>query len=296
MIRQHLRRSLRQIAIHYPGLQRISGRMGVGRLLAPANTKEQIKIDGDITLELDMSVPAFRYLYFHHDLSAEPETQLLRALLKPADVFVDVGAHIGVFALVAAKYAAAVHAFEISPATADRLRRNLALNPSLAGKVTLHAVGLGEQAGEMQLYNSAGQPDLASLRPLARDDAFCETVEVATLDKQLAGTPVSWLKIDVEGGELGVLRGASGHLAATHPWVLVEMFEPFQRRFGASCAQLDGFLGERGYQGFQLLQSRGSPGGPQLATLDLDKLDQVQVNNVLYVPPEQRLPAGMVGG
>ena len=117
MIRQHLRRSLRQIAIHYPGLQRISGRMGVGRLLAPANTKEQIKIDGDITLELDMSVPAFRYLYFHHDLSAEPETQLLRALLKPADVFVDVGAHIGVFALVAAKYAAAVHAFEIRPPT-----------------------------------------------------------------------------------------------------------------------------------------------------------------------------------
>lgn len=296
MIRQHLRRSLRQIAIHYPGLQRISGRMGVGRLLAPANTKEQIKIDGDITLELDMSVPAFRYLYFHHDLSAEPETQLLRTLLKPTDVFVDVGAHIGVFALVAAKYAAAVHAFEISSATAQRLRRNLALNPTLAEKVTLHAVGLGEQAGEMQLYNSAGQPDLASLRPLVRDDTFCETVEVATLDEQLAATSVSWLKIDVEGGELGVLRGASNHLAATHPWVLVEMFEPFQRRFGASCAELDGYLAGRGYQGYQLLQSRSSAGGPQLAPLDLGKLDQVQVNNVLYVPPAQKLPAGLVEG
>jgi hypothetical protein len=71
-------------------------------------------------------------------------------------------------------------------------------------------------------------------------------------------------------------------MVATRPWVLVEMFEAYKRRFGASCAELDGFLVERGYQGYQLHEAKGGHGGLRLTRLDLAGLDQV--NNVLHAP------------
>lgn len=298
MIKQQLRRSLRAIAIRFPSLQRVSGRLGLGRLLAPASLREQVRVDGDIVVELDMSVPVFRYLYFHHDLSAAPETQLFRAMLRPEDIVVDVGAHIGVFALVAAKYAGHVHAFEISPATTVYLQRNLALNPGLAAKITLHVIGLADQPGEMLLYNSAGQPDLASLRPLERPDTYCEKVQVTTLDAHLPGTPVSWLKIDVEGGELDVLRGAESHIAGARPYVFIELIEEFQQRFGASCADIDRFFAERNYKGYLLHTEHDGHHALRLKPLDLAALDTVQANNALYAPAERihLLPAHMMTG
>lgn len=297
MLKQQLRRTLRLVALRFPALQQASGRFGLGRLLAPAAVREQVLVDGDIRIELDMSVPVFRYLYFHHDLSDAPETQIFRTMLQSDDTVVDVGAHIGVFSLVAAKYAGHVHAFEISPATTVYLRRNLALNPHLAGKITLHNLGLAEKPGEMVLYNSAGQPDLASLRPLDRADVYTETVQVTTLDAQLAAAPVNWLKIDVEGAEFGVLRGAQEQIAQWRPYVLIELVERFQQRFGASCAEIDQFLVQRGYSGYLLLAQDGNH-RLHLKPLNLADLDQEQANNVLYVPAERAhlLPTPMLRG
>lgn len=298
MLKQQLRRSLRTVAIRFPGLQRVSGRLGLGRLLAPSSLQEQVLVDGDVVIELNMSVPGFRYLYFHHDFSAAPETQLFRTMLRPDDSIVDVGANIGIFSLVAAKYAGHVHAFEISPATTVYLRRNLALNPSLAAKITLYNVGLAEQPGEEVLYNSAEQPYLASLRPIGGVDVYTEAVQLTTLDLQLANAPITWLKIDVEGAELGVLAGASRHLAQTRPWVLLEMFEEHQRRFGASCAELDRFLATRGYRGYLLHTAKDHSQRWWLSPLDLAQLDQVHVSNVLYCTPDHLhlLPVGAIKG
>lgn len=298
MIKQQLRHSLRAFALRFPALRRVSGRLGLGRLLAPSSVREQVRVDGDIVIELDMSVPMFRYLYFHHDLSTAVETQLFRTLLHADDVLVDVGAHIGVFTLVAAKYAGQVHAFEISPSTAVYLRRNLALNPNLAANITLHQLGLAAQPGEMELYNSRANPDMASLRPHARTEGFLEPVQVTTLDLHLAGTRISWLKIDVEGGELGVLQGAAQHIEASRPFVFLELCEEFQQRFGASCADIERFFAERGYAGYLVTAAQDRAHSVQLSPLDLAslRLHPQQVNNALYAPLErvQELPPPML--
>lgn len=296
MLKQQLRRSLRSLAIRFPSLQRAGGRLGLGRFLAPASVHEQVRVDGNILIELDMSVPMFRYLYFYHDLSAAAETQIFRTMLRADDIVVDVGAHIGVFALVAAKYARSVHAFEISPSTTVHLQRNLALNPELAAKITLHPVGLDAQPGQMELYNSHSNPDMASLRPHERKDAFCETVQVTTLDLALPNTPISWLKIDVEGAELGVLRGAGEHIATSRPYVFLELFEEFQQRFGASCADIDRFFAERDYTGYLVQTVQEGTEGVRLVPLDLARLDRRQVNNALYAPVERvaQLPAHLL--
>lgn len=290
-LRQQLRQSLRQVALRYPELKRYSGRLGLGRLLAPAATREQVTVDGDIIIELDMGVPIFRYLYFHHDLSATEEVLLLSSQLQPGDVVVDVGAHIGVFTLVAAKYCDEVYAFEISPSTSKYLRRNLELNAALATKVTLHELGVSDQEGEYTLYNSVANPDLASLQPIERSDMFAETVVVTTLDRCLADRPFSWLKIDVEGSELSVLRGASEHLSKNRPNVLLELFEPFQQRAGASCGAIEQFFVERSYTGYLLSVSRSAQHGKRaalhLAPLVVEHLNPVQASNALFVPNER---------
>ena len=76
-IKTALRHVLRVLGQRLPQLRRFSGKIGLGRLVAPDTTLEHIYVDTDLVIELDLSVPTFRYLYFHHDLSSALETILV---------------------------------------------------------------------------------------------------------------------------------------------------------------------------------------------------------------------------
>ena len=250
MLQSTLRKALRRVGVAFPQLIRYSGRLGLGRLLTPGHTLEQVVIDDDIVIELDLSVPFYRSLYFHHDLSLTEETILLKRLLEPGDTCVDVGAHIGYVALVAAKYGRRVLAVEPGPTTYRRLQRNLTLNPRLASKVVSLPMALADHAGTMTLLDSERQPNRASLayRPL---DAREVQVEVRTLDQVVAEhrDRVSFLKIDVEGAELDVLRGGEATLRQQRPLVLCELNEDLQAAFGRTCRDIIGFFEALGYVG-----------------------------------------------
>jgi FkbM family methyltransferase len=181
-----LRGTLRALGSRFPGLRRYSGRLGLGRLAAPASTREQIRLDGDIVIEIDLSVPIFRYIYYHHDLSKTPEAELIRRLINSGDTFVDVGAHIGYWTLLAAKYAAHVLAFEPSSATFAYLQRNLDLNPGLACKIAAHPIALSDRSDQDRLYRPISHPDEASLRPLDAPDVVVELVQTDTLDHMVS--------------------------------------------------------------------------------------------------------------
>lgn len=196
-IRTIIRRALRTAAHRLPVLKRLGGKFGIGRLVAPTNTREQILLDGDVRIELDLSVPIFRYLYFQYDLSAAPEISLLKRVLSGREVCVDVGAHIGYLALVAAKYAAKVIAFEPSAATFEELQRNMRLNPALALKVDARMVGISDRQGDLDLFRSGANPDLASLSSIAASDVVAESVRVDTLDHAIQDRDVAFIKIDI---------------------------------------------------------------------------------------------------
>lgn len=283
-IKAILRHSLRAAGRRFPQLRRYSGKLGIGRLVAPSSTREQMRLDGDITIELDLSVPIFRYLYFHHDLSSAPELLLSRRLLTRQESVVDVGAHIGYFALVAAKYGGRVTAFEPSRQTFEYMQRNLQLNPTLAGKITCHKIGLSDQAGELPFYRSESQPDTASLHPLDSTDTVVESVQVDTLDHALRGQPVDYLKIDVEGNELAVLCGAEETIKNDQPYILCELVEQNQRNFGHSCRDLVQFFDEHGYTGLHVRHAGSNKAAVTLTALDLAALDSAEAENVLFVP------------
>ena len=140
----------------------------------------------------------------------EPETvAAMKAFLPTGGTFVDVGAHVGFFTLLGAKLVGSegrVVAVEPDPGNAESLRRNLQLNDY--DQVEIEQVALGAKAGTAELYiaDDSGQHSL-----LARSGESV-TVTVRTLDDVWASTempPIDVIKIDVEGAELDMLRGAT---------------------------------------------------------------------------------------
>ena len=92
---------------------------------------------------------------------------------------------------------------------------------------TVHPVALGDTPGETIFHHVLAHPALSGLRrrsDLAADEAVSEVrVGVETLDRLVpADHPVSFVKIDVEGGELGVFRGGVETLRRTKPVVVFE--------------------------------------------------------------------------
>ncbi len=149
------------------------------------------------------------YAYLHRGgswraVKANPpdfaEMNVWRSRISEDDLFVDVGAHVGIYSLWALDLGAQVLAVEPDPENVLQLRANLLLNDYSA---EVFAGALGKEGGTMRL---AG-PDLLR-RHLTTDGEGVE-VEVKTLDELLGDRRAAGVKIDVEGAERLVLEGAS---------------------------------------------------------------------------------------
>jgi FkbM family methyltransferase len=134
--------------------------------------------------------------------------------LKPADLFVDVGANAGAYALLAASRGAAVVAVEPNAKSRAFLQRSLALN-GLAADVVGKAVTDRGGAVHMDLRLDA----TASIVEAGSQSAV--EVPATTLDDLVRDRPVKLLKIDVEGAEPLVLAGGPTTLGRTEA-LLVE--------------------------------------------------------------------------
>lgn len=181
------------------------------------------------------------------------ELDFLLDMLAPGMTFVDVGANVGLFSIPAAMKVGGgrVFAFEPSPSTYGLLVRNARLNHL----TNLHAVrsALGDYAGEAVLnVNVAGKDGLNTIgkptHPLC-EIARKEAVPITTLDTFLREngiTHVDAMKIDVEGAEPLVLRGAIELLA--RPDAPLTLFE---------CSHLSSGFGYHPVESVWLLQDFG---------------------------------------
>lgn len=153
-------------------------------------------------------------------------TDVFRALIDPDMVVADVGANIGMTALLFSQLARSVHAFEPGPSTFGLLRRNL----DRAGCETVSAVniGMGDRASEQSLTfaknNRSGGFVNTNVR-LSEAAHTTETIRIETLDGYFFDQPErpDFIKIDVEGFEPRVLRGAQALLARKQPTVVLEL-------------------------------------------------------------------------
>ncbi len=127
--------------------------------------------------------------------------------LREDDTFVDVGANIGAYTILASGVAGAHSiAYEPIPATFAKLSRNIHYN-SLSSKTELVNCGVGDKASTITFSNA-----LDAINHVIYEDNFSGStidVPVDSLDNMLAGKEVNILKIDVEGYEANVINGAA---------------------------------------------------------------------------------------
>lgn len=144
--------------------------------------------------------------------------KLICGLCPPRGQFMDVGAHIGsVFdAVHRADASIAVTAVEADPQKAEALRKRYPY-------ATILPFALGESTGttEFHCYDDLSGYNSLIQRPDAVASRRIE-VQVARLDDLFSGDRLDLVKIDVEGAELGVLRGAEQVIARTRPVIMFE--------------------------------------------------------------------------
>lgn len=217
-----------------------------GHLLKEIEPGVKIKLYGDSVL--------CEILLFQN---FEEETRaFLKAFLRPGDVFLDVGANVGLFTLLAARHVGGsgkVHAFEPVRKTHARLIENVRLNGLT--NVTCHCIALSDTIGEATItvagegfdaWNSLGKPYMGGV-------VGTETVATTTLDEfverhSLTGR-ISAIKIDVEGWESRVLAGANRTLSrGDAPLLIVEFTEQAARLAGSSCSELHRALNALAYE------------------------------------------------
>jgi FkbM family methyltransferase len=195
------------------------------RLPVPSAGRPVVSFPGGVRLRLDLRESLQRDFYF--GLYDQRELRLVTERLRSGGDFVDVGAHIGMYAVRAALELATrrrVLAFEPNPSARAQLLENVELNG--CGNVIVVAAAVADQPGEATLHVPATpDPSFSSLEGGRFADGETLAVPVTTVDAAVAehGLQPSVVKIDVEGGEAAVVRGMAETVTRFRPAVLVEV-------------------------------------------------------------------------
>jgi len=221
----------------------------------------RIRTRYDVRFECDLTDKVTREIYYAG--FDRKDCRILKRLVKPGAVILDVGANVGYFSLLCAKWIlgrGAVHAFEPFPKTVRRFERNVELNPGLQPVVHLHRSALSDFIGTMGMkvpdqgnqgcnfLNATGgsSVDVTTL------DSFCEKEQLSRIDI---------IKIDVEGSEIALLRGAEETIRRFRPVLMVEVNPSTLKNFGKTPADLIQAIARHGYRlhyagraGLKLLQ------------------------------------------
>ena len=187
----------------------------------------RVEIDG-LTFFLNPADKTITQAILHADTWEPETTATIRDILKPGDTFIDVGANIGWFTLIASREVGEegrVIAFEPDPESFDILRRNVTVNK--CPNVILEKDALSNKRGTIWLYihdkNKGGHS-------LLKSDERSQRVEVQalTLDEYLQGfeRKIALVKMDTEGAEGLILEGMQSTIQTQDRMDIVMEFAP----------------------------------------------------------------------
>lgn len=138
-------------------------------------------------------------------------------------LYIDVGSYTGLYAIEAAKRGHMVIAFEPNPKVFTRLRHNVSGN-QVTNKILCSPLAVSDS--ECTGWLSAPRvPSISSAGSLENDHEVKFPCKCNTLDAVLKDQPVIAIKIDVEGHECSVLRGAMKTIQRDHPLIIIEALD-----------------------------------------------------------------------
>lgn len=214
----------------------------------------------------------------------EAEWQFVERFLKEGMTVLDIGAHHGFYTILASKKvgpAGRVIAFEPSPREERRLLLHLKLNH--CNNVKVEPLALAGQDGDATFFIMEGRDTVFnSLRPPAVSRPTEKiTVSTSTLDNYLKKERihhVDFIKIDAEGAELEILKGAKSLFNQnSSPVIMIEVSDIRTEPWGYPASAIYDYLSDRCYRWFAV-----SPEGKLLQFRN-----QVDMYNFIAVPVEK---------
>jgi FkbM family methyltransferase len=224
----------------------------------------------------------FKFLKYKFFRRGEPEIHLIRHLVEPGTIAVDIGCSIGLYAAQMVRHTGKVIAFEANPAVAQFARkvapRNVeVINVALSSTVGRATLKIPRSPGGATVDELATiEPD----NPLHAGDTAATDIEMKRLD-DFSVTNCSFIKIDVEGHEEAVLDGASGLIASQRPVLMIELDESLNK---GALARLAARYATLNYRAFFLSQGKLRP---------VSEFDPAIHQNAANLRPRHKLPRGV---
>jgi FkbM family methyltransferase len=229
-------------------LGKLIGVVEAGTMVVPSGHAEGLKFD---MARLPISHAHFGSLTYGTLESAVQEAMVRH--LGPGGVFYDIGANLGFFALLGARFVGdtgVVYAFEAAPDNAEAIRVNAVLNDLANVEVIGKAVSDKPGVGQLQVVDDQSWSKLADYGEHPNTEKVLE-VELVSIDQLIADGTIrapTVVKIDVEGAELAVLEGMRSTIDAYQPAIICELhdthteFIEFARSCGYRLINLEGTI------------------------------------------------------
>ncbi|BAU11545.1 methyltransferase FkbM family protein [Leptolyngbya sp. NIES-3755] len=209
---------------------------------------------------IDMADFTRRDHYFTGRYYDKQNQFILKQLLNPSDVFVDIGANFGIHTLLAARRVGSegqVYAFEPQKRLADLIRAQAVLNDM--SNVIVHNLAVGDEQAELSLRNPLlAHTGTATLRAMAEDAIEVGRVQVVRADdvlSDISATARIVIKIDVEGFEFKALKGLQNLLSREKVAVLVEITSGWLTEMGVSVSDIYQMMEAVGFEAYTICKT-----------------------------------------
>jgi FkbM family methyltransferase len=228
---------------------------------------------------------AYRVWYVKHVLRGEPELRFVPALCHRDRLTLDVGANRGMYSAAALRFSNGVVAFEPQRNMAALMRK------CLPAAVRVVECAVSDASGVASLLVPIDPRYHAEARIVGGSDASDGGADGATsyvptiaLDEAI-DRPVGLIKIDVEGHEIAVLRGATRIVEAYRPNVIIELEDRHQR---GTLDWVWNWFEAKGYEGFCVKAGSLVSTGPRSVTRS--PADGGYIYNFIFLPSERTRP------
>jgi FkbM family methyltransferase len=219
----------------------------------------------------------------------ECEMDLLPFIVPRGREAVDVGANVGVYSFALSSLASHVYAFEPIPEVSSYISKVLPDNVTVRNLAVSDTIGVSDLFVPFKDGKEDNTPFAHIAEPTDSGGWHCR-VQTTTLDT-LADYDIGFVKIDVEGHEMNVLRGASELMAKQRPTVLIEAEDRHREN---AVQSVFAFFANLNYQGFFVLDgelmavSKFNSSMQNIVRLkEIDRRKSDYVNNFIFIPAER---------
>jgi FkbM family methyltransferase len=219
----------------------------------------------------------------------EPEIELLTRLLRPGDMAVDVGAYLGTHTIPLARAVGprgAVLAFEPQPVAMQLLNANLAGNAITNVKLSPTLCGAAHGFARLPTLNYDAPGNFGGTAFAPTSDPAVERLPMAPLDDLVPGDRLRLIKVDAEGMEAAVVRGARGLIDRFRPILYVENEWPER------SPELLGLAAELGYAAYWHSVPLFNAGNARGIAENI--FGAAQCINTLWLPTESQIAPDLV--